>query len=62
MLEREVALKVLRPELASREELVERFRREAVVLAKLNHPNIATLFNFFRHDDRYYMVMEFAYG
>ncbi|MGH2670148.1 MAG: protein kinase domain-containing protein, partial [bacterium] len=62
MLEREVAIKVLRPELAGKLEILERFRKEAVVLAKLNHPNIATLYNFVHHGDRYFMVMEFAHG
>jgi serine/threonine protein kinase len=62
MLEREVAIKVLRPELADKAEIVARFRKEAVVLAKLNHPNIATLYNFVHHGDRYFMVMEFAHG
>jgi len=62
MLERKVAIKVLRPELAGKSEIVARFRKEAVVLAKLNHPNIATLYNFVHHGDRYFMVMEFAHG
>jgi len=62
MLEREVAIKVLRPELARQPDIVERFRIEAVTLAKLNHPNIATLFSFFRQGDDYFMVMEFVRG
>jgi serine/threonine protein kinase len=62
MLEREVAIKVLRPELARQPDIVERFRIEAVTLAKLNHPNIATLFNFFRQGNDYFMVMEFVRG
>ncbi len=61
-LEREVAVKVIRPELAGRVEILRRFRKEAVVLARLNHPNIATLYNFIRDQDRYLMVMEFAPG
>jgi eukaryotic-like serine/threonine-protein kinase len=62
MLEREVAIKMLRPELASQPEIVERFRSEAVTLAKLNHPNIATLFSFLRQGEDFFMVMEFVRG
>lgn len=62
MLEREVAIKVLRPELANTPQLVERFRIEAVALARLNHPNIATLYSFLRHGDEFLMVMEFVRG
>ncbi len=62
MLEREVAIKALRPELARQPELVARFRSEAVTLAKLNHSHIATLYNFLRHGEDYFMVMEFVRG
>jgi serine/threonine-protein kinase len=62
MLEREVAIKALRPELARQPDVVERFRAEAVTLAKLNHPNIATLYSFLRQGDDYFMVMEFVRG
>jgi len=62
MLDREVAIKALRPELASQDSIVERFRTEAVTLAKLNHPNIATLFSLFRQGDELYMVLEFVRG
>ena len=62
MLEREVAIKVLRTELASQPQVVERFRSEAVTLAKLNHPNIAALYSFFRQGDDFFMVMEYLQG
>jgi serine/threonine protein kinase len=62
MLEREVAIKMLRPELSQQPNLVERFRSEAVTLAKLNHPNIATLYSFLRQGDDFFMVMEFVRG
>lgn len=62
MLEREVAIKMLRPELARQPSVVERFRTEAVTLAKLNHSNVATLHSFFRQGDDFFMVMEFVRG
>ncbi len=62
MLEREVAVKVLRPELASQPNLVARFRSEAITLAKLIHPNVALLYSFLREGDDFFMVMEFVRG
>lgn len=62
MLDREVAIKVLRPELASQNSVVERFRSEAVTLAKLSHPNIATLYSLFRQGDHLFMVLEYIKG
>ncbi|HEX8491885.1 MAG TPA: bifunctional serine/threonine-protein kinase/formylglycine-generating enzyme family protein [Pyrinomonadaceae bacterium] len=62
MLEREVAVKVLRPELASQPQVVERFRSEAVTLAKLNHPNVAILYSFFRQSSYFFMVLEYVKG
>ncbi len=62
LVERPVAIKVLRTELARQPELVERFRSEAVTLARLNHPNIALLYNFFQQGGDYFMAMEFVRG
>jgi serine/threonine protein kinase len=62
LLEREVALKLLRPEYAADPLFAERFRAEAVTLAKLSHPNIATLFGFGRDPAQLYMIMELATG
>ena len=61
-LNRRVALKVLKDELADDERFVERFRREARAAGALSHPNIAGVFDFGQHDERYYMVMELADG
>ena len=62
MLGREVAIKVLRPELARQAALMERFRAEAMALARFNHPNIAILHDLERSGDDLYMVMEFVRG
>ena len=62
MLERPVAIKVLHLALASRHDVAERFRSEARTLARLAHPNIATLFRFHCVADTYVMVMEFVEG
>lgn len=62
MVDRRVAIKMLHSEIASRPDLIERFRVEAATLAKLNHPCTATLFSFFRDGENYYMVMEFVPG
>ncbi len=62
MLDRDVALKMLRPELASRPSTVDRFRAEAITLAKLDHPGIARIHGCSRHEDRWFIVMEFVPG
>lgn len=62
MLEREVAIKLLRPELSSRDDIVQRFRSEAIALGRLNHPNIAAVYNFGRIRDQFYMALEFVNG
>lgn len=62
MLDREVAIKVLRPELSQNASLIERFRQEAIALARLNHANIATLHGLERHGESLLMVMEFVRG
>ncbi|HQU90923.1 MAG TPA: serine/threonine-protein kinase [Pyrinomonadaceae bacterium] len=62
MLDREVAVKALKPELASQTAIVERFRKEAVTLAKLHHPNIATLYSMFRQGEELFMVLEYVRG
>jgi eukaryotic-like serine/threonine-protein kinase len=61
-LDREVAIKVLNPDLSDAD-LLKRFRAEAVSLARLNHPGIATIYELRRHDDHeLLMVMEFVRG
>jgi serine/threonine protein kinase len=61
-LERTVAIKLLPPETAKDGEFLERFRREAATLARLDHPGIVRLFDFGQRDDFAYFVMEFVDG
>jgi serine/threonine-protein kinase len=60
-LDREVAIKVLNPGLAETE-IIARFRREAITVAKLSHPEIATIYELFRSESDLLMVMEFVRG
>lgn len=59
---REVAIKFLRPELASDPSYVDRFLAEAKSLGSLNHPNIATLYALPQEDDHVCMIMELVRG
>src|SRR3990172_11622660 len=61
-LHREVALKVLPEHFARDPERVARFRREAQLLAQLNHPNIALIYNFEEAGETRFLVMELALG
>jgi serine/threonine protein kinase len=62
VLKRQVALKVLPPEVADDPERVARFQREAEVLASLNHPNIAHLYGLERSGGTLALVMELVEG
>jgi eukaryotic-like serine/threonine-protein kinase len=59
---REVAIKFLRPELASDSSYVDRFLAEAKSLGRLNHPNVATLYELRQEDDHVCMIMELVRG
>ena len=56
------AMKVILPELIDSPELADRFIREIKVQARLSHPNIASLHNALRLDNRFLMVMEYIDG
>lgn len=61
-LARRVAIKVLADGLVADELARVRFRREAQALSRLNHPNIATIYDFDQHDGRDFLVMEYIDG
>jgi len=62
MLGREVALKMLHPQLTMQPQFLERFKKEARVLAQLLHPNIAVIYNFIEQGGNHFMVMEYVEG
>ena len=62
ILGREVALKMLHPQLTVQPMFLERFKKEARILAQLLHPNIAVIYNFFDLRNDHYMVMEYVEG
>jgi serine/threonine-protein kinase len=61
-LERDVAIKVLHSRMTAIPEIVRRFERESIVVAKLNHPNIVHIIDKGTAGGRYYFVMEFVDG
>ncbi|MEP6747701.1 MAG: serine/threonine-protein kinase, partial [Bacteroidota bacterium] len=62
VLGREVALKMLHTSMIRQPHVLERFKKEAQVLARLLHPNIAVIYNFIEQDSQYFMVMEYVEG
>ncbi|MGB5389091.1 MAG: protein kinase [Thermoanaerobaculia bacterium] len=61
-LDREVALKILPPELAESQERLDRFQREAKTLAALDHPNIVTVFTVEQAKDVHFLTMQLVEG
>lgn len=61
-LERDVAIKFLAGQLSNNQDYVDRFLREARSAAKLNHPNIISVYDAGSQDDVYYFVMEYVEG
>ena len=61
-LDRQVAIKVLKRHIARDETAIERFRREALACAGLNHPNIVAVYDSFAHDGFPVVVMQYVQG
>ena len=62
VLENKVAIKSLNPSLINNEEFKKRFRREAKIHSKLNHPNIVKLIDFREREDGLFIIMEYVEG
>ncbi|MFW6053728.1 MAG: serine/threonine-protein kinase, partial [Persicimonas sp.] len=63
LMKKTVALKVMRPQIGERDELVERFRREAQAAANIEHPNVCSASDFGETDDgMLFLVMEYLEG
>src|SRR5258707_1691123 len=59
---RDVALKVLPPNMAAKPNMLERFKREAINAARLRHENIVTLYDWGKVKDTYFLALEFVEG
>ena len=59
---REVAIKAVHPELANHPDFVRRFEHEAQIVARLEHPHVVPLYDYWREPDAAYLVMRFLRG
>ncbi len=62
ILGRKVAIKCLHDNLTLTKKLILRFRREARLLAQLDHPNVVRLYDYFEQNGRFYLIMEYTEG
>ncbi len=62
ILDRNVAVKILRGDLATDEKFVRRFQREAISASSLSHPNIVEMYDVGEDDGNYFIVMEYIDG
>jgi len=62
ILNRDVAIKILRAEFSHDEQFIRRFEREAHAATSLNHPNIVAVYDVGEEDDVFYIVMEYIDG
>ena len=61
-LERDVAVKILRPDDSASEEMQKRFEHEAKAISHLSHPNICALYDVGTHEGTAYLVLEYLEG
>lgn len=61
-LERQVLIKLLNAQWQREADLIERFRREAIICARLKHPNIVSIYDVGTHADNLYLVIEYIEG
>jgi serine/threonine-protein kinase len=61
-LKRKVAIKILHQSYAENKNFIARFKREAQILARLNNPNIVTVYDWGEFDSLYFIVMEYVTG
>lgn len=62
ILNRKVAIKILRGDLANDEKFIRRFQREALAASSLSHPNIVEMYDVGEDNGNYYIVMEYIEG
>jgi serine/threonine protein kinase len=62
LLNRNVAVKILRQQFVHDEEFIRRFRREAQSAASLSHPNVVSIYDVGQEDETHYIVMEYVEG
>ena len=62
ILDRKVAIKILRGDLSNDDKFIRRFQREALSASSLSHPNIVEMYDVGEDDGNYYIVMEYING
>lgn len=62
LLNRFVAVKILRPEFTADEEFIKKFKRESLAAASLSHPNVVGIYDVGDQEGIYYIVMEYVNG
>ena len=61
-IDEKIALKLIKPEIASNQKVIERFRIELKTARKISHKNVCRMFDLNKHEDSYYITMEFVPG